>query len=88
MHNVRIIWNNELEESGKPFDILLKINKNQYFIEVKASITSEKRFILSGNEFNFVVIVCHPILQIRKLFFNLVRYSCASWLYCRKRSII
>ncbi|MBA7555288.1 hypothetical protein ES705_47946 [subsurface metagenome] len=51
--DVEIIWNNEFRESMKPFDILLTINKDHYFIEVKASITSENRFTISGNEFNF-----------------------------------
>lgn len=50
--NIEIIWNNKFGESGEPYDILFKRDNEHIFIEVKTTITSVKKFTISGDEFN------------------------------------
>lgn len=49
----RVKWNNEFEESFKPYDIFLIDNNKELFIEVKASINNYVDFTISKKELNF-----------------------------------
>ena len=50
-----IVWENEIEESGKPYDFKLIENGKTKFIEVKGTPSSEKDLIyLSSNEWNLM----------------------------------
>lgn len=50
-----IIWENEVEESGKPFDFKVVENGKEKFIEVKGTPSAKKDLIyLSSNEWNLM----------------------------------
>ena len=49
----RVIWNNEVEESFDPYDILLIDDNEELFVEVKASINNYINFTISQRELNF-----------------------------------
>jgi len=49
----RVIWNNEVEESFDPYDILLIDDNKELFVEVKASINNYIDFTISQRELNF-----------------------------------
>jgi len=53
--NTIITWNNQREESSKPFDILLKIGDEEYYIEVKTSINDKTAFTVTERELNFAL---------------------------------
>lgn len=51
-----IVWENEIDESGKPYDFKLVENGKTKFIEVKGTPSSKKDLIyLSSNEWNLMV---------------------------------
>jgi hypothetical protein len=51
-----IVWENELGESGKPYDFRVKENGNEKYIEVKGTPSSKKDLVyLSTNEWNLMV---------------------------------
>lgn len=54
----RVKWNNEIEESFEPYDILLIDNNKELFIEVKASINNYIDFTISTKELNFAKEKC------------------------------
>ncbi len=49
----RVIWNNEIEESFEPYDLLLMDNNEEFFVEVKASINNYIDFTISKKELDF-----------------------------------
>lgn len=48
-----VLWLNEKEEQGSPFDIRIKDKGEYFFIECKGTTTSSKEFYLTKNEWNF-----------------------------------
>ena len=46
----KLIWNNQISESGKPYDMIYDDN---LYIEIKSSIKNNN-FIMSSNEYNFM----------------------------------
>ncbi len=53
--NTKITWNNQEEELFKPFDILLKVGDEEYYIEVKTSINDKTTFTVTERELNFAL---------------------------------
>ena len=53
--HIIIIWDNQLEESSKPYDILLKVDDVEHFVEVKTSINDIPSFTMSERELNFAL---------------------------------
>jgi len=53
--NTKITWNNQGEELFKPFDILLKVGDEEYYIEVKTSINDKTTFTVTERELNFAL---------------------------------
>lgn len=50
-----IVWENEIEESGKPYDFKAKENGKEKFIEVKGTPSSKKDIVyLSSGEWNLM----------------------------------
>ncbi|WP_111709119.1 protein NO VEIN domain-containing protein [Lutibacter citreus] len=48
-----VLWLNEKEEQGSPFDIRVKVKGEYFFIECKGTSTSSKEFYLTKNEWKF-----------------------------------